>query len=42
LALGGLDQRLREILGTDAELCSADVLKQQARERALREAVVVF
>lgn len=40
--LGGLDQRLREILGMDVDLCSADVLKPQVRERALQEAVVVF
>ncbi len=42
LTLGGLDQRLREILGTSVDLCSADLLKPQVRERALREAVVVF
>ncbi len=42
LTLGGLDQRLREILGTDVDLCSAHLLKPQVRERALQEAVVVF
>jgi predicted nucleotidyltransferase len=33
LTLGGLDQRLREILGTSVDLCSADLLKPQVRER---------
>jgi predicted nucleotidyltransferase len=42
LTLGGFDQRLREILGTDIDLCNAKLLKPQVRERAMREAVDVF
>jgi predicted nucleotidyltransferase len=42
VTLGRLDQRLRDILKTDIDLCSADLLKPHVRERALREAVLVF
>jgi hypothetical protein len=42
MTLGGFDQRLRELLGTDVDLCTAHLLKPHVREHALREAVVAF
>lgn len=42
ITLGGFEQRLRDLLGAEVELCSEDLLKPRIRERALREAVIAF
>jgi predicted nucleotidyltransferase len=42
ITLGSFEQRLRDLLGAEVELSSADWLKPHIRERALREAVVAF
>lgn len=41
-SLGGLESRLTEIVGAPVELCASEWMRPQIRERACREAVVVF
>jgi predicted nucleotidyltransferase len=42
VTLGGFEQRLRDLLGAEVEISSADWLKPHILERALREAVIAF
>lgn len=42
LTLGGLQQRLTELLGAEVDLSSEAWMKEPVRRRALEEAILVF
>ncbi len=42
VTVGSLESRLRDLLGANVELSSAEWMREPIREQALREAVVAF
>jgi predicted nucleotidyltransferase len=42
VTLGALESRIEDLLGTKVDLSSAAWMRERVRERALREAVLVF